>query len=75
MITKTTDKTKCDVRDCKNLASCFIEAKGRTGKFYLCDRCFEKLCGEVLRTVTPKSPKNTIKRIIDQKAEKAYEIG
>lgn len=73
MITKTADKTKCDVKDCKNLAVYYIPAKGRTGKFFLCSDCFKKLCSEVLRTVTPKSPKNTIKKIIDKKAEEAYE--
>ncbi len=73
MITKTTDKTKCDVKDCKNAAGYCIPAKGRTGKFFLCSACFNKLCEEVLRTVTPKSPKNTIKKIIDKKAEESYE--
>ena len=73
MIIKTTEKTKCDVRDCKNTAHCYVPAKGRVGKFFLCKQCFDALASEVLRTVTPKSPKNTIKKIIDKKAEELYE--
>ena len=73
MIIKTTEETKCDVKDCKNTAHCYVPAKGRVGKFFLCKQCFDALANEVLRTVTPKSPKNTIKKIIDKKAEELYE--
>lgn len=71
MIFQTTENTKCDVKDCKNNAAFFVPAKGRPGRFYICRECFEKLCGDVLHTVTPKSPKNTIKKIIEQKAEES----
>ncbi len=73
MINKTTEQTKCDVKDCKNMAYCYIPAKGRVGKFFLCKQCFDKLCGDVLKNVTPKSPKNTIKKIIDRRTEESYE--
>ncbi len=69
MLQKTETKTKCDVRDCKNLAVCFIPSKGRPGRFYLCKDCVDALCKSVISARTPKSPKNTIKKIIDQKQQ------
>lgn len=68
----TIAKTKCDIRDCKNDAVFFIPAKGRVGKFFLCRDCFEKLGSDVLRAVTPKSPKSAIKRIADSREEEFY---
>lgn len=69
MIYSTTEKTKCDVKDCKNNATCYIPVKGRVGKTFLCDECRDKLYKEAVSARTPKSPKNTIKKIIDKKAE------
>lgn len=71
MIYPTTDKTKCDIKDCKNNAEFYLLAKGRSGKFFLCKDCLEKLYKSLLTHRTPKSPKNTIKKIIDEK-EKNY---
>ena len=69
MIYSTTERTKCDVRDCKNMARWYIPSKGKTGKYFLCNECCEKLYKAAIVQMTPKSPKNTIKRIIDKKAE------
>lgn len=74
MLTKTTLKTKCDVYDCKNLADYYLPAKGKIGKFFLCADCLKKLIEEAELRRPPKSPKNTIKKIIDNKeAERNYE--
>ena len=69
MIYSTTEKTKCDVKDCKNAAGWYLPVKGRVGKMFLCQECRDKLYKEALAACTPKSPKNTIKKIIDKKAE------
>ena len=73
MIYSTTEKTKCDVKDCKNMATWYVAVKGKSGKLFLCEECRDKLYKEAIATHTPKSPKNTIKKIIDRKAEE--EIG
>lgn len=69
MISVSTEKIKCDVKDCKNMAAYSLPSKGRVGKFFLCKGCFEQLCKDALALRTPKSPKNTIKKMIDKKAE------
>lgn len=69
MIYSTTENTKCDVKDCKNTAVCYIPVKGKVGKMFLCAECREKLYRQAISASTPKSPKNTIKKIIDRKAE------
>jgi hypothetical protein len=68
MITKLTEeKIKCDMKDCKNMASFSLPSKGKVGRYFLCKDCLEKLVEEVMAVRTPKSPKNTIKKIIDNK--------
>lgn len=70
MITRLTEqKLKCDVKDCKNFADYALPSKGRVGKFFLCKHCLEKIAQEVAKAHTPKSPKNTIKKIIESKEE------
>ena len=69
MIYSTTEKTKCDVRDCRNLASYYLPIKGKVGKLFLCKECCDKLYKQAISMRTPKSPKNTIKKLIDKKAE------
>lgn len=70
MITKLNEqKLKCDVKDCKNLASFSFPSKGRVGKFFLCEQCLQNIVQEVSKSTTPKSPKNTIKRIIESKED------
>ena len=69
MLYLTTEKTKCDVKDCKNMAHWYLPVKGRVGKTFLCDECRDQLYKEAIACSTPKSPRNTIKKIIDKKAE------
>jgi len=74
MLTKTNVKIKCDVADCRNLATCFVAAKGKSGKFFLCDECLKKIATDPNLRHPPKSPKNAIKKMIEQKeAERNYE--
>lgn len=67
LVTKTEAKVKCDLRDCKNDASYCVFGKGRIGRFYLCKQCLDDIVANVVKSRTPKSPKNTIKKIIDEK--------
>lgn len=69
MIFTTTVKTKCDVKDCKNDAKYYFAAKARSGKFFLCNDCFNGICADGRALCVPKSPKNAIKRQIDRKSE------
>ena len=66
---ESTTKSKCDIKDCKNDASYFFAVKGRFGKFFICKECLNKIINKALALRTPKSPKNTIKKIIDSKAQ------
>ncbi len=68
MITKISQqKVRCDVKDCKYAAEFCLPSKGKVGKFFLCRNCLDKLVGQAMAFRTPKSPKNTIKKIIDEK--------
>ena len=69
MITKTTATTKCDVKDCKNVAEFAFETKGRQGRCYLCRPCLEQLLDEGRKLRVPKSPCNAIKKQLDKRAE------
>ena len=69
MVTKTTIKTKCDVKDCKNGAEFAFETKGRQGKCFLCKECYEKLLEEGRKLRVPKSPQNAIKKQLDRREE------
>lgn len=62
-------KQKCDAYNCKNDADFFFAVKGRASRCCLCSECLSKLAGDVLSTVTPKSPKNTIKRLADKREQ------
>lgn len=75
MVTKITATTKCDARDCKNLAEYAFEIKGRQLRCYLCKDCLERLveCGR--KMLVPKSPKNAIKKKQDMKAEEENYVG
>ncbi len=74
MINQTTVKIKCDVADCRNMATCFVSAKGKSGKFFLCDDCLNKIVTDATNRRPPKSPKNTIKKLIEKKeAERNYD--
>ncbi len=64
----TTIKIKCDVHGCYNDALYTFPHKTRSGKFFICKECLKKLYYDSAVIFTPKSPKNTIKKIIDEKA-------
>ena len=74
MVTKTTAKTKCDVKDCKNSAEFAFETKGRQGRCFLCRACYEKLLEEGRKQRVPKSPQNAIKKQLDRRAEEQYYV-
>ena len=69
MVTKTTAKTKCDVRDFKNSAEYAFETKGRQGRCFLCRDCYETLLDEGRKLRVPKSPQNAIKKQQERRAE------
>ncbi len=72
MICKVTSKTKCDVKNCKNDADFYFEVKGISGRCFVCAKCLERLRDDAPSKPTPKSPANTIKRKL---AERAKENG
>lgn len=71
MIITTTAKQKCDAYNCKNVASVYFAVKGRFNRCYLCADCLSKLANEAIVKTVPKSPKNTIKRISDNREKEA----
>ena len=71
MIIETTAKVKCDAYNCKNDAAVFFAVKGRFGRCYLCRDCLNKLASDATQRTAPKSPKNTIKRLADQREQEA----
>ena len=68
MLTQISNKTKCDVRDCKNDAEFQFAVKGR-GRCCLCNKCLAELAAQGRTVTVPKSPKNTIKRKMEMKSE------
>lgn len=69
MLTPITNKTKCDVRDCKNDAMYQFATKGRTGRCFLCSNCLAKLTSQGKTLSVPKSPANTIKKKMELKSQ------
>lgn len=69
MLTQMTSKTKCDVRDCKNDAEFSYAIKGRAGKCFLCSKCLAELAKQARTVTVPQSPKNTIKKKMEQKLQ------
>lgn len=69
MLTPITNKTKCDVRDCKNDAEYVFATKGKTGKCFLCSQCLAQLTSQGRIFCTPKSPKNAIKKKMEMKSQ------
>lgn len=68
MLQPIKQKTKCDVRDCKNDAAFQFEVKGR-GRCFLCADCLHALCEQARRLSVPKSPLNTIRKKMERRAE------
>lgn len=75
MINKLISKVKCDVKNCKNNADYHFEIKGKSGKFFICNKCVEQLCAEVTARRIPKSPANTIKRKLAERAKEDNYVG
>ena len=69
MLTPITNKTKCDVRDCKNNAEFQFDVKGRAGKCFLCSKCLKELTDQATAVRVPKSPKNTIRKKMELKSQ------
>ena len=69
MLTPITNKTKCDIKDCKNDAEYQFATKGRVGKCFLCLKCLEELITQGATLRVPKSPKNTIKKKMELKSQ------
>lgn len=62
-----TIKIKCDVHGCMNDADYTFPHKTRSGKFFICKNCLKQLYAESAVLFTPKSPQNTIKKMIDKR--------
>ena len=69
MLTQLTTKTKCDVRDCVNLAEYQFAVKGRVGRCFICSKCLEQLSKELSALRVPRSPKNTIRKKMELKEQ------
>ena len=69
MLTRITNKTKCDVRDCKNDAEFTFATKGRVGRCFLCSKCLAQLTSQAKTLSVPKSPTNTIKKKMELKSQ------
>ena len=67
IVLSTKPGVKCDVKGCNNMTANYILVRGRVGKMHICDECLSQLVQFCLPRFTPKSPKNTIKKIIDSK--------
>ncbi len=61
MITKLATNVRCDIRNCKNMATFALDVKGRGQRLYLCQHCLTELANQVKPT-PPRSPRNAIKR-------------
>ena len=70
MIEKTQYQISCDVRNCKNTAEFCFSVKGRVGKVHLCEQCVRLLGNDCAKLRTPKSPKNAIKKAMEDKTIK-----
>ncbi len=58
-------QVNCDVRNCTNKAQYLVETKGRLGRFFVCKQCLDTMLAEYAKHTTPKSPKNAIKKAMD----------
>ena len=65
MITKLATNVRCDIRDCRNIATHAINIKGRAQRLYLCQDCLTAI-GNEAKPTPPRSPRNTIKRKQDE---------
>ncbi len=71
MLNNIFNKIKCDVKDCKNDATCSFDVKLRGGKCFLCDSCLAALTSDGRQRTVPKSPQSAIKKRLEHRAEEA----
>ena len=59
-------KVRCDMPNCKNIASYKIEKEGffRGSGFFVCKDCMEEMYKLFATKITPKSPNNMLNRKI-----------
>ncbi|MBQ2723404.1 MAG: hypothetical protein IJF72_01985 [Clostridia bacterium] len=62
MITKTTYKTSCDVKNCRNTADYCFETKGKMSRTYLCKECLAKIVQFGTQETKVKSVVNAVKK-------------
>ncbi len=69
MVSQINTKVSCDMVGCKNKAVYAVPLKGRGSALYLCAECLDKL-GRAFNAVrVPKSPKNTIRKAMENREE------
>ncbi len=65
MLTDNQYNVNCDMHNCNNKADYFFDTKGRLGRFFVCAQCMDVLLADYKKRNTPKSPKNAIKKAMD----------
>ncbi|MEG1706874.1 MAG: hypothetical protein RR086_05980 [Clostridia bacterium] len=66
MITKNNFNTICDIKNCKNSAEYVLDSKVKGGKLFLCKQCLMAMTKEFSHIIVPQSPKNAIKKAMEQ---------
>lgn len=68
-------RIKCEMPNCKNIASIKIEKEGffRSAGIHICDECVEELYKALSQRVVPKSPNNMLNKKIISKEKKSEE--
>ena len=70
-IKELTRKIKCDMPNCKKMATIKIEKEGffKGMGIFLCKDCMEEIYNELAKRITPKSPSNMLNKKIKLKKE------
>lgn len=74
MIERNIYRVTCDIKNCKNTAKYVLPVKGRASRMYICEQCLKDLADDYKALVVPKSPKNAIKKRMDQQSETVREV-
>ncbi len=69
MIEKNIYKVSCDIKNCKNAAKYVLPIKGRASRMYICEHCLRAIAQDYNLMIVPKSPKNAIKKRMDENAQ------
>ncbi len=56
---------KCSTKGCDNTTVTYFE--GKKQKIFICDLCLQSLADKAISGRIPKSPQNTIKKILDRR--------